>query len=789
MTRVFAKILLAFFLLVTEAVAQKTFTVSGKVYDSKTSEPLSYANVRVAGTSAGTITNLDGSYLLSVGPGKCILIYSFIGYRADTVTLLVNRNITRDARLQPADIVLPEVLSVAEDPANAIIRRAIREKHKWAKLLHSYEFKAFTRMTFYRDTSIAGITESYSDGYWQKGDTLREVVTQKRETENLPATNMVASVGGIVNFTDDVIGLMGYKFVGPIAEDALNYYKYKLLKTFRKDGFEIYEIQVIPGSRIIPLFSGEIMVADSSFAVVGIDLRPNDAFNIPFTSDLKLNYGQRYSLYDDKFWMPTDITVGFGAKIGFAGLSIPKIVFDQTSVIYNYKINTPIPDSIFGKKELVVDSNAAKYDSTFWSEHEVLPLTVAEKKAYLTLDSTQTLQKQFKPTGATATLLGSQNSISVLKYLDLRYDRVEGLFLGGTYTYTSKPGHASLTISSGGTSFSQLTSSGWSLSAHAGYGISDRLFKWRLGGAIPFGKGNIFDVGAEAYRDIARFPDGNFYPTIVTSVFSLFGRDDYSDYYMTYGWRAHLSASPINDLKAVLTFFSESETSDTNHTNFNLLSFGDAYRPNPPIADGQMRSLQLDLRFGGDRVPFGIMPVDAVELSVDYSSHALTGSNFNFIRYYLTASYHVATFLQSYLFPPQVQVRFAGGYSTGTLPLQRDFVIDSQLGGFAEFGVLHTAYPREFVGDRFAMLSVEQNLRNVPFLLTGIPFLYKSGMEVLVDASAANSWLGGRSTTHGWYYEAGVGLGKIFGFIRADLTYRLSKPNNLFFTVGVSSLL
>jgi hypothetical protein len=62
-------------------------------------------------------------------------------------------------------------------------------------------------------------------------------------------------------------------------------------------------------------------------------------------------------------------------------------------------------------------------------------------------------------------------------------------------------------------------------------------------------------------------------------------------------------------------------------------------------------------------------------------------------------------------------------------------------------------------------------------------------MDVLVDVTAANSWLGGRSTTNGWYYEVGIGIGKIFEFIRADLTYRLNKPNNLFFSLGVSTIL
>lgn len=770
------------------ALAQRSFTISGRVTDSKSGISLVAANVRVAATSKGTITNVDGYYAISLPPGVYTLFFSYVGYRADSVRVDLHSDKTRNIALEPGEIVLPEVVSIAEDPAYAIIRRAIEKKKEWARMLHSYVFKAFTRRAFYKDTSIAGITESYTTGYWKEGDTLREVVSQKRETKNLPGMDMVASVGEIVNFTDDLIPLAGYKFVGPIARNALDYYDYKLLKTYSRDGVKVYEIQVIPKSRIVPLLIGKISIADSSYAVTGVDLRPNQAFNIPFISNMKLDYGQRYSLYDGKFWMPTDITLNFGADIGFAGISIPRIVFVQTSVIYDYRINGVIPDSVFTRPLVVVDSSASKYDSTFWKEHEVLPLTAVEQHAFKTLDSSETLAKQFKPTGPTASLLGGGDAASVLKYLDIRYNRVEGLFLGGTYTYRAGKKQTTLTLGTGGAStFS--TSGGWRATVAAGYGISDRLFKWRLGAAYPLAGSRGLELGAEAFRDIAHLPDGGFYPTILTSVFSLFGRDDYRDYYMTYGWKAYLGAKPLPLLTATLSYLSEKENTALQHTDFNILSFGHRYRPNPPITEGEMRSVRLDLRYGDDKVPLGLIPVNAVELSAEFSSPDILRSSFDFSRYYLTASYSFPTFLTSYLFPPQFRVRFAGGVSTGTLPPQREFVLDSQLGRFAPFGVLKTAYPREFIGDRFVMLAVEENFRNIPFLALDIPFLYKSGTELLVDGAAGQSWLNGVSTTNGWYYEAGIGIGKILGFIRADITYRISRPNNLFFSIGISSIL
>ena len=783
-------------LLFNEAViSQNIYSVSGRIIDSKTRAPLPSANVRVSGSARGTITNLDGSYLISLPAGDYTLIYSYIGYQTDSARVNLAVNVHEDVKLEPVDVFLSEVVSIAEDPAYAIIRKAIERKHEWAKLLQSYDFKAFTRLTIYRDTSLAGITESYTDGYWREGDSLHEVVTQKRETKNLPEAELIPSVGEIVNFTDDLIEFSGYKFVGPIADNAFDYYKYRLLRTFKKNSLVAYEIQVIPDSRIVPLFSGKISIADSSYAVMGIDFRPNEAFSIPFVTDLKLDFSQHYSLYENKFWMPTDIITDLGMKIQIAGMSLPRLAINETSDIYDYNLNKQIADSIFKKPYLIIDSSTTRFDSTFWSEHEVLPLTEAEHKAYRNLDSTQTLEKQFKPTGATATLFGEHGLLSFFKYFDFRFDRVEGLFLGGKYTYTPGKKQTMLTISNEGSEFSQSSDS-WQLNVAAGYGFSDRIVKWRAGGSLPFGddsKTGDFatrhEIGAEVHRGIDHYPEDNFFSSLTTTLTSLFGRNDCYNYYMTYGWSAHYSITPLQRLSATASYLSEDETSVVNHTNFSVISFNDTYRPNPPIVSGEMRSVKFDARYGDERAPLGILPTNAVEFTAEYSSPSLLASDFHFGRYHVAASYHFDTFLKDYLFPPQTQVMLAGGISTGTLPVQHEYVLDSQIGGLAPFGVLKTAQPVEFVGDRFVMLSAEQNLRNVPFLLLGAPFLYKQGLEVLIDASAAQSWLNGISTTNGWYYEAGIGLGKILGLIRMDFTYRLSKPNALFFSVGMSSIL
>jgi TonB-linked SusC/RagA family outer membrane protein len=66
--------------LITTVSAQE-ITLSGKVVDKKTKEPLPGVSIIVSGTTTGTVTNMDGEYSLSVNTGST-LIFSFIGYSA-----------------------------------------------------------------------------------------------------------------------------------------------------------------------------------------------------------------------------------------------------------------------------------------------------------------------------------------------------------------------------------------------------------------------------------------------------------------------------------------------------------------------------------------------------------------------------------------------------------------------------------------------------------------------------------------------------------------------------------
>lgn len=78
--------LLALFFSVQFALAQRS--VTGKVTDAVTKEPLIGANVLVKGTTTGTITDLDGSFVLTVQDNAASLIISYTGYQPAEVSVV-----------------------------------------------------------------------------------------------------------------------------------------------------------------------------------------------------------------------------------------------------------------------------------------------------------------------------------------------------------------------------------------------------------------------------------------------------------------------------------------------------------------------------------------------------------------------------------------------------------------------------------------------------------------------------------------------------------------------------
>jgi len=85
-------------------------TITGKVTDAADGSGLPGVNIAVAGTSQGTITDMDGNFSITVPDDNASLSFSFIGYT--TQTIAVGSQTTINVSLKASDVGLEEVVVV-----------------------------------------------------------------------------------------------------------------------------------------------------------------------------------------------------------------------------------------------------------------------------------------------------------------------------------------------------------------------------------------------------------------------------------------------------------------------------------------------------------------------------------------------------------------------------------------------------------------------------------------------------------------------------------------------------
>ncbi|HJR67954.1 MAG TPA: TonB-dependent receptor [Gemmatimonadaceae bacterium] len=96
------------------AAAQSMGTVTGRVTDASSGNPVADAQVRVVGSTTGVMTRTDGTYRLVVAPGRYELRVSRIGYAAARDSVIVDAavTVTKDFRLDQTGLSLDQIVVV-----------------------------------------------------------------------------------------------------------------------------------------------------------------------------------------------------------------------------------------------------------------------------------------------------------------------------------------------------------------------------------------------------------------------------------------------------------------------------------------------------------------------------------------------------------------------------------------------------------------------------------------------------------------------------------------------------
>lgn len=85
-------------------------TVSGLITDFTSGEPLPGVNIVVEGTTLGTVSDMDGKYVLNMPTKDAVLVFSFVGYNTERV-MSENRSVI-DVKMVPDITKLEEIVVV-----------------------------------------------------------------------------------------------------------------------------------------------------------------------------------------------------------------------------------------------------------------------------------------------------------------------------------------------------------------------------------------------------------------------------------------------------------------------------------------------------------------------------------------------------------------------------------------------------------------------------------------------------------------------------------------------------
>jgi Family of unknown function (DUF5686)/CarboxypepD_reg-like domain len=403
------KPLLLAVILILYTVGGEAQKLTGTVTDDK-GHILPFASILIKGTTRGTTANNEGKYFLNTEKGKQIIICQYVGYQRQEKSLSVEEeDIALNFELSPQLLSMKAVIirPGGEDPAYEIIRAAIKKRKSYESPLDSFTCEAYIKTLIKtrrlprkifgqaidsNDKKEAGLdstgkgiiflSESQTKISYKKSENLKLEIISGRESGS---SGYGFDFPTFINFYNNNVTVLTEKFnprgfVSPIADGALNYYRYKYLGSFYEDGKEINKIRVIPKRKFEPLFSGIINIVDGDWRIHSLDLILTKTSELEILDTLQIK--QIQVPVSDKVWQTKDQTVYFTVNL----FGIEAVGFFLN--VYNkYDINPVFPKKYFNNVVIKFDTAVNKKTRKYWDSLRPVPLEPEEMKDYAIKDS------------------------------------------------------------------------------------------------------------------------------------------------------------------------------------------------------------------------------------------------------------------------------------------------------------------------------------------------------------------------------------------------------------------
>ncbi len=490
------KLLLTTILACFAAAISFAQNLSGLVLDDE-GNPLAFTTIFIKETGSGSISNEAGKYELRLDPGTYNIIFQHLGYQTQKLNVTVtNAKQRRDVVMVKQAYLLQEaeIDGGKEDPSYPVIRKAQAKSAYHRQQVEKYTCEVYLKgggrlvsVPWFLesaleeegiDTSATFVTESISEITYTRPNNYEEKVISIRTSGDSRNTSPMNYVNG--SFYDPKVGGL----VSPLAPNAFAYYKFRHIRTFEDQGFQINEIKVMPRSRGEDVVSGYIYIVEDLWCIHSLDFSSQ-------VQGIKVDFKQIFTPVREAVWMPVSHQFdGSGKILGVAfefqylatvskydvelntDLATDFVLLDEKSEkdeieARDEKLEIAVPDmseteeklvngdevtrkelrkllreyekesrkekeepTVMETRKMSIDSLAYKSDSAYWAEKRPIALTTREVKGYAVQDSMvaaqeakaigDTLDIGEKGFKASHLLLGNRYNLGKDNYLELK---------------------------------------------------------------------------------------------------------------------------------------------------------------------------------------------------------------------------------------------------------------------------------------------------------------------------------------------------------------------------------
>lgn len=796
----------AIYLITSFLILGQQFNVSGLVVNEKTNSPLSFSNIRVAGTTLGTAANKEGQYKLKLKKGSYKLIASYIGYISDTISIELSEDVSNlNFNLIETKINLPEVVvTPGVNPALEIIRKAVLKKQERERKIQSYEFDAYTKGSIRTENDIragqnsvslgigssdsselkiTGIIENQSKGFYKKPNLYKEIILARKQTANVPPSVNILTGGRLIqNFYSDDVNFFGRDIPGPVSDNALAFYDYFLEETIGIDDLKIFKIFMQAQNSSNHAFEGYIFISDNSFELVKVDLQLNKAVNFGGLFDT-VNVFQQFSLFGDSISMPVDYRLFVTANY----LGIARFGFEINTILYDYKVNNKLDDNIFDKAIVTVLPDADKKDSLYWQNIQTIPNTNEEEIAYIRIDSLRNVPRNFwDDFSILSTRIQLNENLSVSAPITM-------------YHFNPVEGHSIDFSAFLDDALDERLNSNIDLS----YGFSDKKFKTDFSLQYLLGDYRTYNINFTAFNKTKiLFGESDKYNLLTSTLLALMSKYSFRDYYYSKGFSVGFSSEVLPILRLGIGLESFHDQSAINNSDFSFFAKDKSYHVNSPIDDIRMNAVTANFRidprnyiedgFYRRRVNMG-RNYFTLEGSLMYSNTNFLNSDVDFKKYDLTLFGTINSFKSS-----KLDLKLYGFYNTGKLPYQLFYSVPGNLDFASKSFSFRTLQVNEVISDRGVSLNIEYNFRDELFKLLGIPGLKDWGIQLNTFLNALYSNPSSEVQANPLFnskiylkpfYEMGFSFGHVLIPLQIEFAWKLNHRGDSNFRVGMNTII